>query len=389
MMLARSSNPRDALFVGACSWYIAQVTGFHELLSRTATTTCYSPSMASSTQYRTFNSAPSTRPGTNSRRTASAYDVRPRDGFIQHPRTPPPPSASSSVLPFNRSYSTFTRSVSPISTTLPVTSDPQFSRLFNTVLGSPFLTTSDPFHLDVDSIDLDTRNANERPPSPTPTADFSIIDMDPEDSEPNPMIPGGYPTKPISSPMASIGLSRGRQAASTSWNGLSNAYQPSPPQQTHSLKSLLPRLWDALSSPGRMMLNGNTISPPSSASSSRTASPSASPRRLPGQSWYASNTSMGGRQSPVYWNTSSGSKAKGKAKAGANLSSRNGNASPREHINYLELPPLDGEEGELIDDEACFIDVRAVTGIGEHLLFLDKVRQLRRKQIFSLCFLQS
>lgn len=98
---------------------------------------------------------------------------------------------------------------------------------------------------------------------------------------------------------------------------------------------------------------------------------------------------MGGRQSPVYWNTGSGSKAKGKAKAGANLSSRNGNASPREHINYLELPPLDGEEGELIDDEACFIDVRAVTGIGELLLFLDKVHQLRRKQIFSLCFLQS
>jgi hypothetical protein len=29
-----------------------------------------------------------------------------------------------------------------------------------------------------------------------------------------------------------------------------------------------------------------------------------------------------------------------------------------------ELLPLDGEEGELIDDEACFIDVRAVTGVG-------------------------
>jgi F-box and WD-40 domain protein 1/11 len=28
-----------------------------------------------------------------------------------------------------------------------------------------------------------------------------------------------------------------------------------------------------------------------------------------------------------------------------------------------ELQPLDGEEGELIDDEACFIDVRAVTGV--------------------------
>lgn len=35
------------------------------------------------------------------------------------------------------------------------------------------------------------------------------------------------------------------------------------------------------------------------------------------------------------------------------------------YIDYASLPPLDGEEGELIDDEACFIDVRAVTGLGE------------------------
>lgn len=37
-------------------------------------------------------------------------------------------------------------------------------------------------------------------------------------------------------------------------------------------------------------------------------------------------------------------------------------------INYSELSPLDDEEGELIDDEACFVDVRAVHGIGESLL---------------------
>jgi F-box and WD-40 domain protein 1/11 len=29
------------------------------------------------------------------------------------------------------------------------------------------------------------------------------------------------------------------------------------------------------------------------------------------------------------------------------------------------LDPLDDEEGELIDDEACFVDVRAVHGIGK------------------------
>lgn len=36
----------------------------------------------------------------------------------------------------------------------------------------------------------------------------------------------------------------------------------------------------------------------------------------------------------------------------------------KEPVDYLNMQPLDGEEGELIDDEACFIDVRAVTGIG-------------------------
>ena len=32
-------------------------------------------------------------------------------------------------------------------------------------------------------------------------------------------------------------------------------------------------------------------------------------------------------------------------------------------IDYSSMAPLDGEEGELIDDEACFIDVRAITGM--------------------------
>lgn len=38
------------------------------------------------------------------------------------------------------------------------------------------------------------------------------------------------------------------------------------------------------------------------------------------------------------------------------------------YIDWANLPPLDGEEGELIDDEACVIDVRAVTGLGEYLI---------------------
>jgi F-box and WD-40 domain protein 1/11 len=77
----------------------------------------------------------------------------------------------------------------------------------------------------------------------------------------------------------------------------------SPPS---GLKSILPKLWDALSSPGR----------------------------------------------------------KGKGRA-----SRNNSSFDFEGCNCEDLPPLDGEEGELIDDEACLIeviDIRAVTGVGEY-----------------------
>ncbi|KZT04976.1 WD40 repeat-like protein [Laetiporus sulphureus 93-53] len=34
----------------------------------------------------------------------------------------------------------------------------------------------------------------------------------------------------------------------------------------------------------------------------------------------------------------------------------------REFVDYFNMPPLDGEEGELIDDEACFIDAARITG---------------------------
>ena len=87
----------------------------------------------------------------------------------------------------------------------------------------------------------------------------------------------------------------------------SNSYGPTSGSPPNGLKNILPRLWDALSSPGR----------------------------------------------------------RGKGKA-----SRNDSTFDLEGYSYEDLPPLDGEEGELIDDEACLIeltDVRAVTGIGEFL----------------------
>jgi hypothetical protein len=52
---------------------------------------------------------------------------------------------------------------------------------------------------------------------------------------------------------------------------------------------------------------------------------------------------------------------KGKGKASATAYSPF-TSEPVEDVDFSELSPLDGEEGELID-EACFVDVRAVTGV--------------------------
>ncbi|KAF8955055.1 WD40-repeat-containing domain protein [Flammula alnicola] len=322
--------------------------------------------MASSSQSRTSPTSPTPpsayhhqhRARPISRRTASSYDAYETNPLQHHHR-----SASSSALPFNRNH-IFTHAVSPVTPPPPAIADPRFSRLFSTALGSPFLTTSEALpQLELDHIDSN-RQTDARPSSPAPTADFSIIDMDVEDAESNPFIPGSYPSNQSRFLSASLSFSRGRPIyvsnSNSSWTSTASAninnkdHQQSPPQNPNSLKSLLPRLWDVLSSPGRNMLNFspstnvNTTSPPSSRSSSRTASPSASPRRPVNQSWYTNNGATSGRNSPVYWNPSSANKGKGDL---------------HENINYSELPPLDGEEGELIDDEACFIDVRAIHGI--------------------------
>ncbi|KAF8953540.1 hypothetical protein BDZ97DRAFT_1929584 [Flammula alnicola] len=244
--------------------------------------------MASSSQSRTSPTSPTPpsayhhqhRARPISRRTASSYDVYETNPLQHHHR-----SASSSALPFNRNH-IFTHAVSPATPPPPAIADPRFSRLFSTALGSPFLTTSEALpQLELDHIDSN-RQTDARPSSPAPTADFSIIDMDVEDAESNPFIPGSYPSNQSRFLSASLSFSRGRPIYD---------HEHSPPQNPNSLKSLLPRLWDVLSSPGRNMLNFspstnvNTTSPPSSRSSSRTASPSASPRRPVNQSWYTNN----------------------------------------------------------------------------------------------------
>lgn len=318
-----------------------------------------------------------------SRRTASTYDVLPYYDHNRHQRT-----ASSSSFNVRPRPHPFVRPTSPITPPLRPggPADPRFSRFLSTSLGSPFLTTTEPSlpHLESESGSA-PHSMSLRPASPVPTVDFSIINVDPDDVEANPFIPGGYPSSQprlFSSPMAGRFL-RGRPMyANTNGTGLGEMSNNStlPASSPNSFKAFLPRLWDALSSPGRSVMNfsssTNVIpSPPPSQPSSRAASPSAPPRHhLPSQSWYTNHGTSNGRHSPVYWYANKG---KVKSKAGGFFTARSGNNSRRnlnQSINYSELPPLDGEEGELIDDEACFIDIRAITGIGSYIILLmDKV----------------
>ncbi|TFK31228.1 hypothetical protein BDQ12DRAFT_694405 [Crucibulum laeve] len=398
---------------------------------------------------------------------------------------------------------------------------PRFSRLLTTVLGSPFLTTADAFSspLPLSSVDLeplslyDQQGQSQSQPqspnyyqsekyhphtpthiprssSPAPTADYSIIDVDPEYEE-GAFIPGGYHPYAYSLPhlqhrsdsrphlqshsyshsyvlpnsypnshthsrslsmsmSANLGFVRSRSYTNPnanlnmSWSGPVSPYhhQHSPFHSTHNpLKTLLPRLWDALSSPGRTLGLAPSSSSPYSSSSNSSSSditPSSSPRPaavgrkspLPWGSSRGSPSSQrspqsnssqhtpprtapkrspqsASRRSPLPW-----SKAKGKgnrlfrpasnASLGTNNtgelvdyselfeSSPSQDLSPDHSYSHLSsqmdyshdfsagdysdstsLAPLDGEEGELIDDEACCIlqvtgrvvDVRAVTGI--------------------------
>ncbi|EIW53359.1 WD40 repeat-like protein [Trametes versicolor FP-101664 SS1] len=152
-----------------------------------------------------------------------------------------------------------------------------------------------------------------RPPSPTPsfrTETFSIVNWNPELY--NLMLPNADGT-----PRCSMGfLPSGRRTVagypSAHWIP-HNASSPSPMKPSRSLTmgmGILPRIWDAL----------------------REGSPVKKGRRRPGlPAWRDAGTDL------EYHSDGS--------------------------VDYANLLPLDGEEGELIDDEACFIDVRAITGM--------------------------
>jgi len=126
------------------------------------------------------------------------------------------------------------------------------------------------------------------------------------------------------------------------------------PQHTSSLKSLLPRLWDILSSPSR--------SPP------RPDIPVPS-----AQSWYSSSPNQNHNQSHSSLFSRNGSPSFSKKQkhrkvpSDLNFITKSTKSKPKKpeesqsldpenesEIDYTTLPPLDGEEGELIDDEACY-----------------------------------
>ncbi|KAK2460770.1 hypothetical protein APHAL10511_007240 [Amanita phalloides] len=222
----------------------------------------------------------------------------------------------------------------------------------------------------------------QRPASPAPTSDFSIIDVD-VDSLPSihhwhstshydirsHAHEYGHPSAALnivpfntrrgfySSPSLAIG---GSAFAGLGDNTLQGTYpfdfassvegqysttdnndRDSP---SNSLRTLLPRIWEVLSSPSKSLFP-NVIAPSPSILSSVAApnSPLLSAR----------HASAPGGTFPRW-------KGKGKAKVISDWTCEDNDGLL---VDFSELAPLDGEEGELIDDEACFIDIRAVTGV--------------------------
>ncbi|KAF5350583.1 hypothetical protein D9756_008764 [Leucocoprinus leucothites] len=331
---------------------------------------------------------PYTRRRPPNRLSPSAYNIPQRPMVLQHHRR-----TSGSALTIQTQFNK-QPNITSHSATQEYPNNPHFSHMMNSMLGSPYLTTTDipqtPPHFNLDNNEgeeYDTHRA--RPPSPAPTADYSFIDVEEleGDNVPTVQMPGSYPyghRRSISSSFAGFGIQS--PAAWSSPRG--HTYYTSPglggvpfislnhptesismpniPQQSNPFKTLLPRIWDALSSPGKAFSGSHNInSPPTSSPASIDSSPAGSPRifshsiSLPTQLF--SSQSPSGHHSPLLWNSNSRSQNKGKGRAQPSPYSPFA-SEPAEDVHFSELSPLDGEEGELID-EACFVDVRAVTGV--------------------------
>lgn len=221
------------------------------------------------------------------------------------PMTPPPFSRGGNPRRFSRNVTRPALFQFPAMPPPPPTTTPErdFAQLLTSNLGSPFLTISDlpeALDMELDMVDgalsaVPRSFTVTRPPSPVPTMDFSMI------SRPTSQIIDEYQSAAVPHSLFFVSPSKKSLYSGASYSPGSSA--SGSPQ--NNIKNILPRLWDALSSPGK----------------------------------------------------------KSRSKA-----SRSDSGFDFEGYSYEDLPPLDGEEGELIDDEACLIeviDVRAVTGIGK------------------------
>lgn len=269
-------------------------------------------------------------------------------------------------------------------------SNPNFSYKLNSVLGSPYLTTADvqtSSHINSDDSEGEGVDPHRpRPPSPAPTIEYSIIDVEDleGDDAPSLPIPGSYlyaHRRSMSSSFGGFGVQSPAACMSTSgctyytssgFGGASflslnhpteSISLPNMNQHSNPIRTLLPRIWDVLSSPGKAFFgNLSTNSPSIPSLVSINPSPAGSPTvfsqsiSLPTQLF--NSQSLSGRHSPLLWNGNRGklNKGKNRAQSSIHISESVGDT------DVSELAPLDGEEGELID-EACFVDVRAVTGV--------------------------
>ena len=207
---------------------------------------------------------------------------------------------------------------------------PRFSNMCTSILGSPFLTTSDlpsesdaprsspsastsytlPYsNLEMEAVDgadvsVPRSLTVTRPPSPSPsfrTETYSIINWNAD----------RYPFPSLENTPRCGTSGRRTVTGYYSWaSAEGGGASPMKPSRSLTL-GFIPRIWDAIreGSPARK-------------GKRRACLPSAS-------TW------------------------------------RDGIVTDTEYIDYMNMPPLDGEEGELIDDEACFIDATRITGTGE------------------------
>ena len=151
------------------------------------------------------------------------------------------------------------------------------------------------------NIQHDSLQFSSSPPSPSPSLDYSIVSPPSPSPDRDAMFYASQPARSqpyLSSSRGSGSSSRDRDKRTNAVHGSSLSYHRAAggnraPHTGKSMKFILPRLWGALSSPTRKARRQST-------------------RRKP----YALPS----------------------------------------NISYADLQPLDGEEGELIDDEGCYVE---------------------------------